>query len=135
MPAHTFKRQEKLKSKKAIASLFRCGQAVSAYPLRLVWMHAQSESGPVTVQFGLSVPKKSFPLATARNPIRRRMRESYRLRKGSFIARIGDIEYGELHIMAIYVAKESLSYQQIDKAMKKALDRIVRQANALASGG
>jgi ribonuclease P protein component len=126
MPSHTFKRQERLKSRKIIQSLFREGQAVSAFPLRLIWLRTSLPSSTYPAQFTLTVPKRSFPKATDRNLLRRQIRESYRLRKHVFYEKISNSDV-QVAVLAIYVGKEPLPYKVIDKAMRKALTRLSKK--------
>lgn len=76
---------ERIDSKKQIDRLFRGGgsKAMSAFPLRVVYMLEESEAdshGP-QVQMMVSVPKRCFKRAVKRNRVKRQMREAYRLNK------------------------------------------------------
>jgi ribonuclease P protein component len=127
MPSHTFRRQERLKSKKIIQSLFREGQAISAFPLRLIWIQRPLPSSDFPAQFALAVPRRSFPGAASRNVLRRRIREAYRLHKHSLYEALEPAD-AQVALIAIYTAKEPLPYKTIEKAMRKALKRLARKA-------
>jgi len=76
----TFRKSERLCSKKAIEALFKNGKTFFCSPFLIVWSYNNSEAlSPAQVAF--SVPKKGFKLAVTRNLIKRRMREAYRKNK------------------------------------------------------
>jgi ribonuclease P protein component len=77
----TLKKQERLKSSKLIDRLFKDGKSFGIYPLRLVWLETDLPQAGVWVQTGFTVPKRRFAKATARNRIKRKVREAYRLKK------------------------------------------------------
>jgi ribonuclease P protein component len=121
MTTHTFKRNERLKSRKTIERLFRDGQSFPAYPLRLVWLPLDPAlSGATTpVQFTVTVSKKNFRRAVHRNRIKRLVREAWRLRKGVLYAQLQEQRQGPFAFLVIYTAKEMLPFSQIDKAMHR----------------
>ena len=75
-----FPKEEKLKSKKCIEQLFSAGNAVSKFPLKLIYV-ATDLPNDVPIQAGVSVTKRRFKKAVTRNRIKRLMREAYRLHK------------------------------------------------------
>jgi ribonuclease P protein component len=79
--AFTFHKSERLCSKKLIAQLFVKGnRGFSRFPFRFSWVEATLDASyPVQVLFIVS--KRNFPQATARNKVKRQMRELYRLQK------------------------------------------------------
>ncbi len=99
MPDFTFKRAERLKSRKVIEQLFKQGQSFAQYPLRIVWVEMAEPRSEFPAQFALSVSKKKFKRAVDRNRIRRLVREAYRLNKhvlyrGWEDGRMGDEQQG-----------------------------------------
>jgi len=115
----TFTRPERLKSRKAISSLFRGGHSFVAYPLRVVWKESSPYLAAMSrVQILISVPKRNFKTAVARNRLKRQIREAYRLQKQEFYTKI---EASNLHIslMVSYIAKEALPYAEIEAGVKK----------------
>lgn len=129
MPTFTFKKEERLKSRKVIKALFAAGQSFSAYPLRLVWMPTEEEAGKYPVRFALTVAKKKFPRAAHRNRIRRQIREAWRLNKHSLYEQLPKQE-NKLAFMVIYSAQEELPHRQIQKGMRKLIRRFLNQYQA-----
>jgi ribonuclease P protein component len=76
----TYKKSERLCSRKIIGTLFEEGNIFYNSLFKVVWAVSQiPSSGPAQVAF--SVSKRGFRLAVTRNLIKRRMRESYRKNK------------------------------------------------------
>ena len=124
MPAFSFKKEERLKSRKIIQQLFSRGQSFSAYPLRLVWMETEEAVGAFPIRFTQTVGKKKFSKAVTRNRIRRQIREAWRLQKHQLYAELGAVEY-KLAFMVIYTASEHLPSSQIEKGMRKMIYKFI----------
>ena len=76
---HTFRKAERLCSKKRIEELFSNGRSLSAYPLRAIYEVHDQDLAPVQVL--ISVSKRHFKYAVDRNRLKRCIREAYRLNK------------------------------------------------------
>lgn len=113
---HTLGKEERLKSKKLIESLYQKGSSVKVFPLRMIFLQTAHTSN-FPAQVGVSVAKRNFKLAVDRNRIKRLMRESYRLQKG--------IVYDHLEnpyvFMISYIGKAEVSYQELFLKMEKLL--------------
>jgi ribonuclease P protein component len=122
--ALTFKRSERLKSEKIIGRLFASGgQAYLAYPVRVVWipLTVPSES---PVQVLVSAPKKQFKTATARNRIKRLVREAWRLHKHELYAQLAPGQ-PPIALLLMYIAKEELSFKEVENGVKKAISKLL----------
>ena len=130
---NTFVKAERLKSKKTIAHLFSGGRSFAAYPLRLIYISVPLDgvAKSIPVLFSMSVPKKNFKLAVTRNLLRRRIRETYRLRKSAFFSELSESvsEIPQQYaLMFLYTGREILSYADIEISMTKILKRFFYDA-------
>jgi ribonuclease P protein component len=118
MKQHGFPKAEHLKSKKLIEQLFKGAQSAKGFPVLAIF--AQVEKGIIPQnQAGFSVSKKKFKRAVDRNLLKRRMREAYRLNKELLPA-----SPGLLAVMFVYMPNEMYAFEEIEKGMIKALNKI-----------
>lgn len=113
-------------SRKQIDLLFLKNTAANAFPLKAVFIETQEDlQTPLQVMF--VVPKRIFKHAHDRNTLKRRMRESYRLNKNNCYARL--LPFEKKYIVAfIYTGKKALEYSEINAAVIKLLNGIVKKA-------
>jgi ribonuclease P protein component len=83
----TFRKSEKLCSRKIILDLAKKGKVIHARSFRLSWLETILPI-LVPVQIAFSVPKRNFKSAVERNRIKRRMREVYRKNKSKIYSLI-----------------------------------------------
>lgn len=118
-PRHTFTRSERLKSPTLISRLFKDSHSFVAYPLRVVWLELAVPPATATtpVQVVISVPKRNFKTAVARNRLKRQIREAWRLHKHLLYEK----RAGQPHVvmMLMFLAKEQLPYADIEAGMLK----------------
>ncbi|HRD81995.1 MAG TPA: ribonuclease P protein component [Saprospiraceae bacterium] len=126
MPDNQFKKNEKLKSRKRIATLFEGGQSFAKYPLRVVWAAVGQREGEAAVQFGVSVAKKKFPKAVHRNRIRRLVREAWRLHKYRLVEAAPGKQQA-LAVMMLYTGTQELPFTEIEAAMKELIHRLLKK--------
>jgi ribonuclease P protein component len=122
-PYFSFRKNEKLCSKKVIDKLFAEGKSVFAFPLKFVYL----ETGLTTetpAQAGFAVSKKNFKKAVQRNLIKRRMREAYRFHKPDFYDALKE---KQVAVFFVYTAKDIASYAVIESAIIKGLKKLVRE--------
>ena len=110
---NTFRKSEKLKSKKLIEQMFVEGGSVSAFPLRLVYLETSFEDG-VSIKTGVSVSKRNFKSAVDRNRIKRLLREAYRLHKTVYFNNI-TTQYA---FMILYIGNDKPTLTQLETRMK-----------------
>jgi ribonuclease P protein component len=126
--SHTFKKEERLKSRKVIKQLFSKGNSYAVYPLRLVWIPIEKET-KYPVKFALTVAKKRIKKAVHRNRIRRKIRESWRLHKHILYEKIEE-EPQAFAFMIIFSGKEEMGYAQIEQAMQTIIQRFPKKMRA-----
>ena len=113
---HTLGKEERLKSKKLIESLYQKGSSVKVFPLRMIFLQTAHTSN-FPAQVGVSVAKRNFKLAVHRNRIKRLIRESYRLQKGIIYNHIEN----PYIFMISYIGKVEVPYQELFLKMEKLL--------------
>ncbi|MGO1245186.1 MAG: ribonuclease P protein component [Sphingobacterium sp.] len=103
---HTFKKEERLCSKRLIDRLFHDGSSFVVYPYRVVFKSFDPLAKEVPLQSILSVSKRRFKRAVDRNFIKRRMREAFRLQKYVLVE---FLEEHSLHLLLAlqYIGKGS----------------------------
>ena len=119
----TLGKRERLKSRKAIAELFKGGKSAKAYPIRLVYRLIAPVEGEPPVRMGFVASKRSFRRAPDRNFIKRRMREAYRLGKAplyDFLAARGV----HLEGMLIFTGRELPDQALLHRSWRKLLRRL-----------
>ncbi len=118
----TFKKYERLCSKKQIDTLFATGRGFFVYPLRVIYLLRDDEA-PARIL--VNVPKKRFKHASDRNLVKRRIREAYRHNKPNLPC---DIAF-------LYASDKKLPYNQIEKAIKKSMANILNLTATNPSNG
>jgi ribonuclease P protein component len=123
MQSFSFSKDEKLKSRKAIASIFSKRLSIGAYPLRFFYSIQENENSTSPVKVGFSVSKKLYKRAVDRNRLKRLMREVYRHEKQSLI----DFAIqNKIEIIGIwvFVGKEISEIGEIKQALLKSLKKL-----------
>ena len=118
--SYSFNKKERLCSKKVIDGLFANGDSFLAFPLKVVYKESQLPH-PIPVQVGFSASKKIFKRAVKRNRIKRLMREAYRLNKHMLT---NSAKEQQLAVFFIFIGKELPTFNQVENAMKKALNKL-----------
>lgn len=112
----TFKREERIKSKKLSEELFAGGATShSVFPIRVVYKDLGT---PTSIL--VSVSKKRFKHAVDRNRIKRLIRESYRLNKETFLNKLEAKNKG-LAIAFIYISTKKFSFEEVQNSITKIL--------------
>jgi ribonuclease P protein component len=124
MIKNTFKKEERLCSKRLIDSLFHSGSSFVVYPFRVVFLKTELPLAS-HVQIILSVPKRRFKHAVSRNRIKRKMRECYRLQKNTTLLPVIAENSLNLVLAIQYIANEELPSQIMFSKMQLALAKIV----------
>ncbi|WP_207427362.1 ribonuclease P protein component [Pedobacter sp. SYSU D00535] len=125
---YTFKKEERLCSKKLLERLFHNGSSFLLYPFRIVYLpEVLPES--LNSQVVIGVSKRKFKRAVDRNLIKRRIREAYRLNKEEALYAFLRDNQLQLVFSINYVGKEIGSFKFIEKKLMAALKQLVK-ANA-----
>jgi ribonuclease P protein component len=114
-------KNERLKSKKNIDTLFLNGKAFFVFPYSVKFLIFDELINPEeALKLVASVPKRKFKRANKRNTIRRRLKESYRINKVELKQLLMD-KNKSMHLLITYNANEELPYQEMNENMKKVL--------------
>ena len=125
MKEYTFKKEERLCSKRDIDFLFHNGSSFVVYPFRVVYAFNPSTS-PFPVQSIISVSKRRFKHAVDRNRVKRLMRECYRLEKGNLYVHLNN--HTKYLFLAIqYIGQDILPYQELKNAMRKLIIKTIHE--------
>jgi len=115
-----YNKKDKLKSKKLIEQLFTEGKAITAYPLRLVYLKTEFEDHSL-LKTGVSVSKRLHKTAVARNKIKRLLREAYRLNKPLYFNN-SSTSYA---FMILYLSKDGTTFGKLDSSIKLLFDKFL----------
>ena len=125
----TFKKEERLSSKKRIDELFENGSSFYLSPLRILWLEKKLDV-EAHAQVLISVSKKNFKRAVDRNKIKRLIREAYRLNKHTLYASLKR-NNRQFVIGLLYTSKIVEPFSLIQQRVIAALNRLVAE-NELA---
>lgn len=117
---YSYKKSEKLKSKKLIEQLFSEGKTVSVFPLRLIFIETSFREN-VKLKVGVSVSKRNFKKAVDRNKIKRLLREAYRLNKPKCFNNI-TTQYA---FMILYIGNEKSNFKNLEIKMKQLFEQFL----------
>lgn len=120
--SHTLSKAEKLKSRKAIDSLFRGGLSLHVPPVRLLYCKEEGLTG--TIKVGVTASKRSFRKAVDRNRLKRLLREAYRLQKDEPSEWIKGKGFS-LHLFLVYTSRDIVCFADICTTVKKLLHRMI----------
>jgi len=119
---YTFRKEERLCSRKHLDLLFKKGSSFLLYPFRISYMFI-NEAAHVPAQVVINVPKKRYKRAVDRNLLKRRIREAYRLNKQEeFYSQLPD-DRGLLLFSIQFVGKEKYEFIFIQKKLVSTFKR------------
>lgn len=124
----TFKKAERLCSKKVIEELMKKGRSFNEFPFKVIYLKTSLDT-PFPVQVVVSVSKRNFKKAVTRNKLKRRIKEAYRKNKLSLYDSLTKSKE-QVAVMLIYIAKTEMEYQEIESKIIVTLPKL---ANALKS--
>lgn len=122
-----FGKAYKLCSRKTIDHLFKEGKQLRAFPLKIYYQETQSLE-KVPFQVVLSAPKRQFKRAHDRNYVKRLLKEVLRREKQP-LEEVLNTSGKQLSLFLIYTHKEVLSYQELEKCVRKLLVKLIAELN------
>ena len=130
----TYKKTDKLKSRKQTQHLFSTGQAINVFPIRLIYTIEPIESTAANLsltsvlQAGVGAPSRTFRKAVQRNRVKRLLREAYRLEKPNFISQAA-LDNKRVNLFLLYTDALVLTQVEIQGKLKEALSILVTKLN------
>ena len=121
----TFKKEERLCSKKLIDKVFEGKKVIHLFPFSIYYQSCEQDI-PYPAQVLFAVSKKNFKKAVDRNHIKRLCRESYRIYKHN-IYDILTKEHKKALLVVVYNNKEQMSFETIQSKMQLAIDKTIQQ--------
>jgi ribonuclease P protein component len=119
---NTYSKQEKLKSRKALEELFAKGKSFSVFPIKVFYTVSDGE----LVQAGVGVSSRIFKKAHDRNKVKRLLREVYRTQKQPLYSSVASNQQ-QLNVFFLYIGKELPVYADLQSAMEKTLEKLIRK--------
>lgn len=120
---YTFGKEEKLKLRKDIETLFRTGKAFSILPIRVIYRLKLVENTAIMpIQVGVSVPKKRFKHAVDRNTAKRIIKENWRLQKHILLPLLSD-RY-QLQLFFVYQSNKLPVFTEIELIMPRIISKL-----------
>jgi len=120
----TFRKAERLSSKKEIDLLFRNNKGFIVYPIKFTWRLNNFDNTGYPVRLLVSVPKRIYKRAVDRNFLKRRIREAYRLSKSSFYSELNTLNL-KIDLQIAYIGKEKEEFQKITDQINLGLNKLI----------
>lgn len=137
----TLRKGEKLRHRSLVDPLFREGQSLYEYPLRIAWRALSEEELDKTfrdnvpdridsLQMLITVPKKKRRHAVDRVLMRRRIREAYRLNRLLLKEAVErDPQLRTLSMAIIYLHDKNLPYSTIEQKLGLLFKKLMRKVS------
>ncbi|QIL42479.1 ribonuclease P protein component [Pedobacter sp. HDW13] len=113
---YTFRKEERLCSRKHLDLLFKNGSSFLLYPFRVSYLFVD-QPADVPAQVVINVPKKRYKRAVDRNLLKRRIREAYRLNKQNQLYFPLPTNKGLLLFSIQFVGKSKYEFAFIEKKL------------------
>ena len=123
-----FKKEDRLKSRKIIDSLFNSGKQFSAFPFRVFW---SGETKVNILQAAFGVSSKNFKRATDRNRIKRMMKEAYRLQKNPLYSKLEEKGI-QVSVFILYTGNDLPHYTLLSEKISAIIKRLIKITDEMA---
>ena len=120
----TLRKTEIINHKKKIDQLFKSGNRFLIDEFQLVYSTSNSYDNWFNIL--ISVPKKKIKLASARNLLKRRIKEVIRRKKEKYILKLKD-KKKQVKIAFIYNSEKVITYKDIEEKINLILLRLLKK--------
>ena len=124
----TLRKTEIINHKKKIDQLFKSGNRFLVDEFQVVYSTSNSYDNWFNIL--ISVPKKKIKLASARNLLKRRIKEVIRRKKEKYILKLKD-KKKQLKIAFIYNSEKVITYKDIEEKINLNLLRLLKKIRSL----
>lgn len=119
-------KNERIKSRKVFDQLFLQGKSVRQDFITLKYFIIEEPIGEKGIQAGFAVPKKFFKLAVTRNKIKRRLKESYRVKKHPLETWAQEQQKGVYLLFMVY-GKTTPTFREVDDKITLIISRLLKR--------
>ena len=123
MKRYTFKKSERLCSKRYIKYLFAKGEKILVFPFSVYWCVCVNEDIPAPAQVMISVSKRKMKHAVDRNHTKRVIRECYRLHKENLYETLAQKDCKILFSIN-YLQDKKRKFPSMEQKYMRMLDRL-----------
>lgn len=117
-------KEERIFKRDELQQLFGKSASFTVFPFKVV--HYQNKNiadNSPNLKFAISIPKRLYKKAVDRNLLKRRSREAFRLNKNELKSHLNNNNL-EVLFMLIYIGKEPMSFEEIQKKIILILQRL-----------
>jgi len=122
----SFKKGERISSRRTISTLFTEGKAIPVHPFRILYQYRYSNVAKHPAAIAISVPKRLFGKAVDRNLLKRRTREAYRRSKPFFYTSLRKLGL-HVNLVILYQHHQVLDYHSMHDALRQGLELLVQE--------
>ena len=120
-----FCKEERISGKKKVDFLFEKGERLNLGLFDVVWIYKDNPSS-FPAQVLISIPKKKIAKATARNKVKRLVKEAYRKHKKLFYQKLVNQDK-QIQFAIIYQNFKILNYKAIETEINLVLNRLINK--------
>jgi ribonuclease P protein component len=126
----SYKKKEKLKSRKQLEALFTAGKMFIVFPLKIFYKEVELQNN--SLKTGVGTSRKNFRKAVDRNRIKRLLREAYRMEKPRLLNYLAQNKK-QIALFFLYVDKSLPEYDLLKEKMQQAIDKLIKNLDERAS--